>query len=174
MSSFNELIKVAKIQSVYIQKQVALADISDKVQAINDLDRGSPNPRTFSRHETRANKAIEVLDSAIRELDAILLKTNPDIEKDDGYIADHKHNRNVQTCLFDVMDECICNLHSKGIQYPPEAKPESGHDDLATIMSNTATIMYNTVQSLIKPQADQNKVQIEAHTKEIKSLVKKQ
>ena len=63
MASFNELIKIPKIQTVHLRKQVTLAKVNSCVQKINDLDKASPNARTFSRLESNAIRVLAELEN---------------------------------------------------------------------------------------------------------------
>ena len=136
MATFNDLICSGKIKSAFVLKQAKLADITDKVQMINDLDKLSPKSRIFSRYETDANESLSELKAAIEDLYILLHKANPDIDNDESYKADLKLVSEQQLLLYKVMDDYIELLHSKGITYPPDIKPVSSSGDLAAILNN--------------------------------------
>ena len=93
MSSFNDLIKSGKIKAAFLLKQAKLTDINDKAQMINGLDTENPNSRSFNRLDSNADKSVSELKAAIEDLSILLRKANPDIAKDESYIADTKFNR---------------------------------------------------------------------------------
>ena len=123
MAEFTTIIKSGKIQAAYLQRQATLTEISQNVLLIKDLDQENPNSRTFNRLESNANKSIDELKLANRELNIQLHKANPDIDNDESYKADQKLVREQQFLLFKVIDEYTELLHSKKIPYPPDVNP---------------------------------------------------
>ena len=85
MAKFTELIKSSKIQAAYLQRQATLDEIGRNVLLIKELDRENPNSRTFHRLESDANKLLDELKLADRELFIKLVKANPDINNDEFY-----------------------------------------------------------------------------------------
>ena len=130
MAEFTELIKSGKIQTAYLQRQATLKEISQIVLSIKDLDQSNPNSRTFNRLESHANISIDELKLANRELNILLDKANPDIDKDESYKADQKLVREQQFGLFKVIDDYVELLHSKEIPYPPDVKPADISGDI--------------------------------------------
>ena len=90
MAEFTDLIKSGKIQAAYLQREATLKEISRNVLSIEELDQENPNSRTFNRLESNANKLLDELKLANRELDILLEKANPDFDKDESYKADQK------------------------------------------------------------------------------------
>ena len=105
MAEFTELIKSGKIQAAYLQRQATLEEISRNVLLIKDLDQANPNSRTFNRLESNANKSLDELKLANRELEIRLHKVNPDINNDESYIADQKFVRKQQFSLIIVIED---------------------------------------------------------------------
>ena len=93
MAEFTELIKSGKIQAAYLQRQATLKEISRNVLLIKDLDQENPNSRISNRLESNANKSLDELKLANRELDILLDKANLDFVNDESYIADQKLDR---------------------------------------------------------------------------------
>ena len=57
MATFSELIKSGKIKAAYLKKQTALTDINRNVQLVNDLDKSTPNIRSFTRLDKSASES---------------------------------------------------------------------------------------------------------------------
>ena len=100
MATFSDLIQSGKIKAAYLKKQTAVADIDRNVQLVNDLDKDSPNIRVFTRIDNSASESLQKLKDVLCDLDLLLHEANPEIETDEEYIADQKHIRESQFCLF--------------------------------------------------------------------------
>ena len=135
MADFTELIKSGKINSAYLQRQATLKEISQYVLLLKELDQENPNSRTFNRLDSNANKSLDELKLANRELNIQLDNTNPDINNEEFYKADQKLAREQQFLLFKVIDEYTELLCSKKIPYPPDVKPVTSSGDLAAILN---------------------------------------
>ena len=136
MASFTELIKSGKIRQAYLQRHATIDEISQKILSIKALDQENPSSGTFNRLETNANKSLEELKVANRDLEIQLYNINPNINDDESYIADKNLVRDKEFSLFNAMEDYIKLLHSKEISYPPEAKPVTSSGDLAAILNN--------------------------------------
>ena len=90
MAKFSDLIKFGKVQIVYLNRNAILNDIYKNVLSIERLDQENPSKRTFERQETLANKSLEELKAANRELYILLEQANHNIKDDDEYKADQK------------------------------------------------------------------------------------
>ena len=88
MATFNELIKSGKIRQAYVQRLATTEEISQKILSIKALDQENPSSGTFNRLETNANKSLEELKVANRDLEIQLYNINPNINDDESYIAD--------------------------------------------------------------------------------------
>ena len=82
MATFNELIRSCKVKAAYLKRDATLKELSRKALSIDELDKETPNVRTFTRLESNANKSLEELKVANRELDILLYKTNPDFRNE--------------------------------------------------------------------------------------------
>ena len=103
MATFSELIKTGKVKAAYLLKQGALADVSQNLLLIKDLDKDSPNARVFSKVESNADKSIEVMKAVSKDLNILLYDANPDIASDEDYIADLKDHRGQHIDLCNAM-----------------------------------------------------------------------
>ena len=92
-TTFIELIKTGKVKAAHLDKQTALANISDNVNRIEDLDTSNHKVRAFSRVESNAEKSLDVLKAAITALNRLLSDTKPKIASDEDYLADLKPQR---------------------------------------------------------------------------------
>ena len=90
MASFNELVKSKPIEPAFLRKQAAVADIKHNTAAIGRLDTEVPNARTYARIESAANGSLLELKEAMKDLDILLFKAEPDIKTDKDYVADKK------------------------------------------------------------------------------------
>ena len=68
MASFKDLIKSGKVKTAFYKKQAILEDVNTHVQLIAELDKTIPNARKFARREQEANKVLNDLKVATREL----------------------------------------------------------------------------------------------------------
>ena len=135
MAEFNTLIKSSKIQTAYFERNATLDEISQNILSIKTLDQQNPKSRTFSRLESNASKSLEELKLANRELNLLLMKANPNYSDDESYKTDQKLVREQQFLLYDEIDKYTQLLHSKGIQYPPDVKPDISSGDLAASLT---------------------------------------
>ena len=136
MATFNDLIKSGKVKAAFLKRDVTLKELSRKALSIDELDKVTPNVRTFERLETNANNSLDELKIINTELDLLLVNENPDISNDESYIADQKQLRKQEFLLFNAIENYIQLLNSKGIEYPPEVKPVTGSVDLSDILKN--------------------------------------
>ena len=150
MTEFTDLIKSGNIRKAYSQRQATLNEISQNVLSIKELDQENPNSRTFNRLESNANKSLDELKLANRELDILLDKANPDIDNDESYKADQKLVREQQFLLFKVIDEYTELLHSIKIPYPPDVKPVTSSGDLAASVNNLVESQNKIMTTLDK------------------------
>ena len=100
MATFNDLIRSGKVKAAYLKRDATLGEISNKTLSIVDLDKETPNFRTFDRLETNANKSLEELKLANSELRILLANENPDISNDESYITDQKQLRKQDICYL--------------------------------------------------------------------------
>ena len=147
MAEFTDLIKSGKIPAAYLHRDAILKDISQKVLLIQELDQEKPNSRTFGRLESNANKSLDELKLAIRDLDILLTKENSDISNDKSYIADQITVRTQEFSLINVIEDYIQLLHSKEISYLPEVKPVTSSGDLSAILNNLVASQNNLAAS---------------------------
>ena len=147
MATFSELITSKPINAAFLKKQSVVAELDNIRKAIGDLDRDSPNARTFCRIESSATESLEELKGATSELDYFLFKANPDITSDEDYEADKKFNRNCQFKLYNAIDNYTDLLKEKEIPYPPDKAqvPAPNPGDLADVLAQ-----------LVKCQTDSN------------------
>ena len=150
MAEFSTLIKSSKIQAAYSVRQATLEEISRNVNLIKDLDQENPNGRTFNRLESNANKSIDELKLASRELDMLLIRANLNFNDDESYKADQKLVRKQQFLLFDEIDKYTQLLHSKDIPYPPDVKPVTSSGDLAASLNNLVESQNRIMTTLDK------------------------
>ena len=136
MASFTERIKSGKIRQAYLQRHATIDEISQKILSIKALDQENPSSGTFKRLEINANKSLDELKVANRELEIQLYDVNPDIIDDESYNAYKKLVRDEEFSLFNAMEDYIKLLHSKDIAYPPEVKPVTVPTDLSDILNN--------------------------------------
>ena len=122
MSSYTDLIEVPKIKQALVRKQVALADLDTVVAKINELDKENPKERIFAKIEKQADKAAENVKHATKDLNKLLLESNSDIINDKDFLAQQKHERQREVCLFNAVEDYIAILNNKGIKYPDETK----------------------------------------------------
>ena len=150
MTTFSELVKSKAIEPTFLRKQASVADIERQIQAINSLDTEDPNSRSFSRIEASANGSLEELKGAIRDLDILLYKANPDIKADEDYKADQIVIREIQFKLYEVIDSYTDLMKDKGVQYPPDKPqvPAPNPGDLADVLAQ-----------LVKSQNDSSALQ---------------
>ena len=151
MTKFSDLVKSGKLEAAFLTNKVALASVDDCVQSICELDKVTPNARTFSRYETRALEVIKTLNLTLDELNKLLFKAEPNIDTDVDYVSIKKYNRDQITVLYNVMDEYISVLHDKGIPYPSEIK-HGAQPDLASIVSTLVKSQKEDITSLVKSQ----------------------
>ena len=118
MATFTELIKSGKIQAAYSQRQAILNEISRNVLLIKDLDQENPNSRTFNRLESNANKSIEELKVANRELDILLFEANPDFRDEENYIADQKMLENKSFYYLMKLKNILSCFTAKAFRIP--------------------------------------------------------
>ena len=107
MATFNELIKSGKIRQAYVQRLATTEEISQKILSIKALDQENLSSGTFNRLETNANKSLEDLKVANRDLDIQLYNINPNINDDESYIADIKLVRDKEFSLFNAIEDYI-------------------------------------------------------------------
>ena len=119
MATFTDLIKSGKVQAAYLNREAILDEIDKNVLSIAKLDQETPKLRTFERQETNANKSLEELKLANRELYILLEQANHDIKDDEEYIADQKLVIDKEFALLNAIEDYIQLLHSKEITYPP-------------------------------------------------------
>ena len=123
MATFTKLIQSGKAKGAYLKKQAALSEVSHNFLSIKDLDDKPPNVRVFNRYEVNANSSLEMLKSCQTDLNIPLLEANPEIFKDESYIADLAYDRGQTFDLLNVISEYTEFLKNKGITYPPVVKP---------------------------------------------------
>ena len=148
MATFAEIIVSKNGKPAFLKKQAAVADVENRILAINDLDTESPNPRTFHRMEAAANKSLEDLKAAIKNLDILLIKSESDIMSDDEYIADNKLTRDCEFRVFKAIDDYIDILTAKEIKYPP---------DMGNLPAATPSDLADVLAQLVKCQTDNAK-----------------
>ena len=136
MATFNDLIRSGKVKAAFLNRDAILKEIRNKALSIDELDKETPNVRTFTRLESNANKSLEELKVANRELDILLFEANPDFRNEENYIADQKLVIDKEFSLFNAIEDYIQLLNSKGISYPPDVKPVTGPADLSDILNN--------------------------------------
>ena len=139
MATFNDLIKTSKVKAAYLKRNATLREINNKALSIDELDKETPNVKTFERLETNAIKSLEELKAVCSDLNIALENENPNIAKDESYIADQKQLRKEEFLLFDAIENYIKLLNDKGIEYPPEVKPVTLPTDLTDILNNLVT-----------------------------------
>ena len=171
MATFKDLIKSGKVQAAYLHRGAILDEIYKNVLSIEKLDQETPNVRTFDRLETNANKSLEELKLAKRELYILLEQANHDIKDDEEYIADQKLVLDNEFALLNAIEDYIQLLHSKEIVYPPEVKPEIGLCDLSAILSNLVTSQNKLAEAQDKNAQAQDK-NAQAQDKMINTLDK--
>ena len=180
MATFSDLVKLVKIDPVYMRKQVALNEMDKIMKVVAELDKESPNIRAFERIEKQADEAAKAVKDASRELDKLLLKANPDILSEDNYLADQTYERKKSIELYNVIDEYADIIKAKGIQYPPVIKSEGNDSDLKSVLQSQQELLSTLVKSqeasaksqqdlaekLVKSQNESQK----AHTDSMKEL----
>ena len=107
MATFNDLIRSGKVKAAYLKREAILKELNRKVLNIDELDKETPNVRTFSRLETNANKSLDELKLINSELDILLANENHDISNDESYIADQKQLRKQEFLLFNAIENYI-------------------------------------------------------------------
>ena len=148
MATFSDLIQSGKIKAAYLKKQTEVSDIIRNIQLVNDLDKDSPNIRVFTRIDNSASESLQKLKDTLCDLDLLLHEANPEIETDEEYIADQRHVRESQFCLFQAIDGYSDILNGAGIKYPPEAIPAKAPADLSEVLDalvkcqNASTALY--------------------------------
>ena len=174
MAKFLDLIKSSKIEAVYLQKHAALADMARNFKMINDLDKETPNARTYSRVESYANTALEKLKTTNNELDMMLIKSNLNLTTDEAYISDQEHDRRQVFKLITAMDDYIQLLKDKGITYPPDAKPAENLGDLATLVTNLLNAQDSKHDKLLNTLVSSNNNLVASNKTSNDNLVKAQ
>ena len=87
-------------------------------------------------------------------MDTLLFEANPDFRNEENYIADQKHVRKQEFLLMDEIENYIQLLNSKGIEYPPEVKPETLPANLSDILNNLVASQNKNINDVV---ASQNK-----------------
>ena len=136
MATFTDLIKSSKVKAAFLKKNATLREINNKALSIDELDKETPNVKTFERLEKNAIKSLEELKAVCSDLNIALENENPNIAKDESYIADQKQLRKEEFLLFDAIENYIKLLNDKGIEYPPEVKPVTLPADLSDILKD--------------------------------------
>ena len=134
MAKFCDQIKFGKCQAAYLKRNAILNDMYESVLSIESLDQVNPSLRTFQRQETSANKCLEDLKVAKRELYILLEQANHNIKDDEEFIEDQKEVINNEFALINAIEDYIKVLNDKGIAYPPEVKPEPLPANLSDIL----------------------------------------
>ena len=116
MAKFSDLIKFGKVQIVYLNRNAILNDIYKNVLSIERLDQVTPSQRTFERQETIANKSLEELKVANRDLYILLEQANHNIKDDEEYIADKTRMIDKEFSLINAIENYITLLNNKGIE----------------------------------------------------------
>ena len=107
MATFTKLIQSGKAKSAYLKKQAALSEVSHNFLSIKDLDDKPPIVRVFNRYEVNANSSLEMLKSCQTDLNIPLLDANPEIFKDESYIADLAYDRGQTFDLLNAISKYI-------------------------------------------------------------------
>ena len=105
MATFNDLVKLGKIDPAYMRKQVALNEVDKIVKLVSDLDKENPNSKFFEKIEEQADEATKSVKDASRDLKKLLLKANPEILSEESFVADLKYERGKLIDLYNKIDE---------------------------------------------------------------------
>ena len=152
MAKFSDLIKFGKVQIVYLNRNAILNDIYKNVLSIERLDQENPSKRTFERQETLANNSLEELKAANRELYILLEQANHNIKDDDEFKADQKEVLDNEFALINAIEDYIKVLNDKGIEYPPEVKPEPLPGNLSDILNNLVASQTKNITDVVTSQ----------------------
>ena len=143
MAKFSDQIKFGKCQAAYLKREAILDEIDNNVLSIAKLDQDNPKLRLFKRQETNANKSLEDLKTANRDLYILLEQANHNIKDDEEYIADKTRIIDKEFSLINAIENHITLLNTKGIKYPPEDKPEPLPANLSDILNNLVASQTN-------------------------------
>ena len=142
MAKYSDQIKFGKCQAAYLKREAILDEIDNNVISIAKLDQDNPKLRIFKRQETNANKSLEDLKAANRDLYILLEQANHNIKDNEEYIADKTRMIDKQFSLINAIENYITLLNNKGIKYPPEVKPEMLPANLSDILNNLFVYKY--------------------------------
>ena len=170
MAKFNDQIKFGKCQAAYLKRNAILNDMYENVLSIESLDQVNPSLRTFQRQESSANRSLEELKVAKRELYILLEQANHNIKDDEEFIADQKEVIKDEFALINAIEDYIKVLNDKGIAYPPEVKPEPLPGNLSDILNNLVASQNKNMNDVVASQTQNLTNVIDAQNKNVSDL----
>ena len=118
MATFTDLIKSSKVKAAFLKRNATLREINNKALSIDELDKETPNVKTFERLETNAIKSLEELKAVCSDLNIVLENENSDIANDESYIANKNNSKNMNFhCLMQLKIIFSC-LTTKVLNIP--------------------------------------------------------